>query len=91
MNEQVLPWFLLLILLPLVGAFICIGTKNRTTDYVASLFTGLTALVGLWMVGEMGLHGREDSPWRVYPSSVASSGKKFPCSAFSLTHSAQSC
>jgi hypothetical protein len=51
MNEQVLPWFLLLILLPLIGAFICIGTKERTTDYVASLFAGLTALVGLWMVG----------------------------------------
>ena len=57
MNEQVLPWFLLLILLPLIGAFICIGTKNRTTDYVASLFTGLTALVGLWMVGRWGFTG----------------------------------
>lgn len=57
MNEYAATWFLLLILLPLVGSFICIGTKNRTTDIIASLFTGLTTLLGFWMVGRWGFSG----------------------------------
>ncbi len=57
MTDAALAWFLLLIALPLVGAFICAGTKGRTTDIVVTLFSGLTALVGVWIVAQWGMEG----------------------------------
>ncbi len=57
MVDAALVWFLLLIGFPLVGAFICLGTRNRTTDVVVTLFSGLTALVGLGIVAQWGMSG----------------------------------